>query len=143
MKTFHFKIIFIFLLLPTIAYTQIKFPLKKKSEQKANKEIDDALDKEIDALFGSENKKDNKDASVEDPEAGENNTAITDEKDQEEEVLKPWSKYDFVPGDIVIFEDNLESEQNGEFPSQWDLIDGYVENALFSNEKCNPFSNRE
>jgi OOP family OmpA-OmpF porin len=28
----------------------------------------------------------------------------------------------------------LVGEQNGEFPSQWDLIDGYVENALFEGE---------
>ena len=35
---------------------------------------------------------------------------------------------------FLIFEDNLEGEQNGEFPSQWDLIDGYVENALFEGE---------
>ena len=49
-------------------------------------------------------------------------------------MARPWSKYDFVPGETVLFEVNLEGEQNGEFPSQWDLIDGYVENALFSGE---------
>jgi outer membrane protein OmpA-like peptidoglycan-associated protein len=42
-----------------------------------------------------------------------------------------WSKYDFVPGTEIIFEDNLESEQNGEFPSKWDLAGGVVENAVF------------
>jgi outer membrane protein OmpA-like peptidoglycan-associated protein len=36
-----------------------------------------------------------------------------------------------VPGDVIIFEDNLEREKNGEFPSKWDLIDGVVENANF------------
>lgn len=134
MKTFHFKLILIFLLLPTLGYTQIKFPFKKKTEKKVNKEIDDSIDKELDKLFKSENKKDSEDATLEDSVAVEDNTATIDESDQENAVLKPWSKYDFVPGDIVIFEDNLEIEQNGEFPSQWDLIGGYVENALFSNE---------
>ena len=32
-----------------------------------------------------------------------------------------WNKYDFVPGDSIIFEDNQEGEENGEFRSRWDL----------------------
>ncbi len=42
-----------------------------------------------------------------------------------------WSKYDFVPGDKILFEDNQEGEENGEFPSRWDLVRGNVENAEF------------
>jgi outer membrane protein OmpA-like peptidoglycan-associated protein len=54
-----------------------------------------------------------------------------------------WAKYDFVPGTEIIFEDNLEGEQNGEFPSKWDLVDGNFENAHFDGAnviyhiKCN------
>ncbi len=50
---------------------------------------------------------------------------------QAQATLK-WNKYDFVPGDSIIFEDNQENEQNGEFPSKWDLSEGgSVENASF------------
>ena len=45
-----------------------------------------------------------------------------------------WAKYDFVPGDKVIFEDNLRDEENGEFPSRWDLMRGNVEIAEFGGE---------
>jgi outer membrane protein OmpA-like peptidoglycan-associated protein len=45
-----------------------------------------------------------------------------------------WNKYDFVPGMEIIFEDNLEGEQNGEFPSKWDLVGGNVENANLNGE---------
>ncbi|MFH0735375.1 MAG: OmpA family protein [bacterium] len=45
-----------------------------------------------------------------------------------------WNKFDFIPGDIVIFEDNLVGEKNGEFPSQWDLTKGTVENASMDGE---------
>jgi OmpA-OmpF porin, OOP family len=57
--------------------------------------------------------------------------------------LKVYSKFDFIPGDEVIFEDNQESEKNGEFPSRWDLTKGTIENAFFDNSnviyffKCN------
>lgn len=53
------------------------------------------------------------------------------------EEAKPelkWSKYDFVPGDRIIFEDNLEGEENGEFPSRWDLDRGNVEVAEFGGD---------
>lgn len=45
-----------------------------------------------------------------------------------------WSRFDFVPGDEIIFEDNLEGERNGEFPSKWDLVDGVVEIASLDGE---------
>jgi OOP family OmpA-OmpF porin len=51
------------------------------------------------------------------------------------EATLTWSKYDFVPGDAVIFEDNLQNEQNGEFPSRWDLVNGNIEVAEFGGEK--------
>jgi len=57
------------------------------------------------------------------------------ENAEKEEELKVWSKYDFVAGDKVIFEDNLADEQVGEFPSKWDLVSGNVEIALLGNEK--------
>jgi outer membrane protein OmpA-like peptidoglycan-associated protein len=39
-----------------------------------------------------------------------------------------WAKYDFVPGQTVIFEDKPSSdEENGEFPSRWDLYKGNAE----------------
>ncbi|MDO5321952.1 MAG: OmpA family protein [Bacteroidia bacterium] len=33
---------------------------------------------------------------------------------------------DFVPGSVVIFEDNLAGERIGEFPSKWDVVDGSI-----------------
>lgn len=39
-----------------------------------------------------------------------------------------WNRFDFVPGDKVIFEDGPDvSEEIGEFPSRWDLYNGNSE----------------
>lgn len=38
-----------------------------------------------------------------------------------------YAKSDFIPGDVIFFEDTFENEKLGEFPSQWDLLDGYAE----------------
>lgn len=38
--------------------------------------------------------------------------------------IKTYANYDFVPGDTVIFEDHFTDDQDGEFPSHWDLKSG-------------------
>lgn len=40
-----------------------------------------------------------------------------------------YTKYDFVPGDKVIFYDDLSREEMGEFPSRWGLNQGVFEVA--------------
>ena len=45
-----------------------------------------------------------------------------------------WAKYDFIPGDKIIFDDDLSFEENGEFPSRWDLKHGVAEVAELDGE---------
>jgi outer membrane protein OmpA-like peptidoglycan-associated protein len=47
-----------------------------------------------------------------------------------------YAKNDFVPGDEIIFSDDLAGEQMGEFPSQWDLLQGNAEVANFNGAVC-------
>ncbi len=35
-----------------------------------------------------------------------------------------YQNYDFVPGNKILFEDNFEDDQDGEFPAHWELIAG-------------------
>ena len=46
-----------------------------------------------------------------------------------------YTKYDFIPGDKVIFYDDLSGEEPGEFPSKWTLIDGVFEIATKGERK--------
>ena len=46
-----------------------------------------------------------------------------------------YAKSDFVPGDEIIFEDDVTREQIGEFLSQWDLLKGTVEIAQINGDK--------
>ena len=45
-----------------------------------------------------------------------------------------YAKSDFVPGDEIMFEDDVVGEQMGEFPSKWDLIGGNAEIASVDGE---------
>ena len=47
-----------------------------------------------------------------------------------------WNAYDFVAGDQIIFEDTMEGEQLGEFPSKWDIFNGSAEIQELNGEKC-------
>lgn len=47
-----------------------------------------------------------------------------------------YMKSDFVPGDIILFEDLVEGEQIGEFPSKWDLERGNAEIAKVNGQQA-------
>lgn len=51
-----------------------------------------------------------------------------------QESMKSYAKYDFVPGDKIIFEDDLLGEQSDEFPSKWELVGGRCEIRKLNGE---------
>lgn len=122
--------------------------IEQRIERKADKAVDKTLDKAEEGIYNSvKNIGKKKD---EDKESKNKNISIENEQEKQEtpivEKASPvltWSKYDFVPGTEIIFEDNQEGEQNGEFPSKWDLVQGNFENASFDGTnviyhiKCN------
>ena len=62
-----------------------------------------------------------------------------DDEDAEEGPQDTEAQYeqsDFVPGAVAFFEDDLVSEQMGEFPSKWDLVDGSADVANMKGKKC-------
>lgn len=123
-----------FFLIPSTASSQFDLgkTIEKKVTKKAKKETEKAVDKAID-----ETEKGIKGEGDE-----EGNSKGTATKTGAAGDLKPWSKYDFVPGDKIIFEDDLAGELNGEFPSRWDLASGNVENASFDGMNVISFGSR-
>jgi len=128
---------------------QINDPAKrttKKGEARVNKNIDKGIDKSLDGvekglgnIFKKKDKEANKetkaDKTTETINASKSPEETTDNTpNQQDKPALVWSKYDFIPGEKVIFEDNLLDEENGEFPSRWDLVKGNVEIAEFEGE---------
>ena len=153
MKTSIIFLSILFIVISFASTAQVKVDVEKKvkrdANQRANSNTDKAIDKAFDSVedgIGSlfKKKKDTgeKEAdekTAEEPkqkkQTSEKEQKATEPEEQQQEV-KPapqltWAKYDFVPGTEIIFEDNLEGEQNGEFPSKWDLVQGNFENASF------------
>ena len=134
---------------------QVKVDVEKKVNREANQRANQTTDKVIDKGFdkleegvGNLFKKKKKTTEEKPVATGEQNadpqaTPVAQPKEetpaQSVSVTTPqpqltWAKYDFVPGTEIIFEDNLEGEQNGEFPSKWDLKAGTVEIANLNGE---------
>ncbi|MEA3461514.1 MAG: OmpA family protein [Bacteroidota bacterium] len=110
--------------------------------EKIKKESHKVVNRNIDKLFNRNKKKETQPAQQpeqqqqQQQQQGEE-TGQVQQAGAEAQEAKPelkWAKYDFVPGDRVIFEDDLVGEENGEFPSRWDLVTGNVEIAEFGGE---------
>ncbi len=139
----------------------VKKKAEKKIEQRIEKKVDKAVDKTLDKIEdGIDNaakpsdKTKTESKTNEKPSEQSNTTNASvptgnaQQEAEQQDIAKvaptlTWAKYDFVPGTEIIFEDNQEGEQNGEFPSKWDLAGGVIENADFGGEnvimirKCN------
>jgi len=131
MKTL-FRIFFALVLLSFAvnAEGQIKVDLKKKLEnqvnrklnQKADRAIDKALDTVEDSIAAGLKKDDNADQPAENQEGQESKG--TDAKagskaGGQQTALESYSKYDFIPGEKVIFYDDFSQDAVGDFPALW------------------------
>jgi len=142
MKYFRLLVLFIALIFSVSSTAQIKIDLKKKlnreTNQRANKKTDKAIDESFDKLEEGvggifkkkgKNQKQNSDANdTPENQRNENKQTGSQQADNKPQMDVQWSKFDFVPGDHIIFEDApAASERNGEFPGRWDLVKGQVE----------------
>lgn len=127
---------------------KLKNKIKQKAEQKATEKAEEKADEEIDkALEGSGEAGEAEEGNPEESggseagsgseaesgsEAGGNgeaSPAVTAGGTAASENMALYTKYDFVPGDKVLFYDDLSREEVGEFPSRWNLDAGVFEVA--------------
>ena len=114
---------------------------KNAIERNAERKTEEAVDKVFEGDFGKgkkdKDKQNNNGNNNADAQGYDNGDGVAQAKPQKGQSLEmTYAKSDFVPGDEIIFEDNLANEQMGEFPSQWDLIDGSVEVANIAGRQC-------
>jgi len=115
------------------AEKKIEREAEKRAEKRVDKKIDKEFDKAEDAIDGknkNKGEKSNKKKKVDD-QTSQNEKTNNDDDQTTTKLNQPtvvWSRFDFVPGDTVLFEDGPSAdEENGEFPSRWDLLSGNAE----------------
>lgn len=141
-----FSLLLSSLLISSVAFAQfdigdkIKTKVTRKVENEIDKTIDEGINETEKEIKGEGENEENKETDQD----GETNVPNDSQNPSMDESPSPelslWSKYDFVSGDEIIFEDNLLEEENGEFPSRWDLLSGSAEVAVLGGENVIHFA---
>jgi outer membrane protein OmpA-like peptidoglycan-associated protein len=88
---------------------RVNSKVKTKVNQRVDAKIDKAIDKKLDEIEGkgtvSVTANDNQPAPAATP--------------LEDNSIKSFSKYDFIPGESILYYDNFEQEAIGELPTAW------------------------
>lgn len=109
----------------------VKNSVENKIDRKINSTVDDAVDDVLDGKKKSDDESATDDRR-DDNQSADNTTTANPTPAAKGETVKS----DFVPGSVVIFEDNFENEQMGEFPSKWDLLENNAEVARMNGKKA-------
>ena len=121
-----------------------KQKIEQKIEQKTDEIIDGAFNKAEDVLTGGGNGKTVIPAPavpVTAPAPPVQETPVAPVQPEPVQPQAPslemtYAKSDFVAGDEIIFDDPMDNEQLGEFPSQWELIEGVAEVVSINGKKA-------
>lgn len=122
MKPVKLIAVIFFLFFSINAHSQgILGKIKSKVQQKVDNKEDNAIDKSIDQADPT-----NKGKSTNNTTTNSNNTneTTTTTINTEPVNIKTYQNYDFVPGDSIVFYDDFTEDQDGEFPSHWNLEAG-------------------
>lgn len=132
MKTLKFLFVVIFCLgiSQLSAQINLKDKLKNQTNNRANNKVDQGIDKGLDAVESGVKdlfKKKKKPVEGEEPEVeseeqpeGEDQSTRQDDKQSEKSAsLQSYSKFDFIPGEKVIFYEDFSQDAVGDFPALW------------------------
>jgi OOP family OmpA-OmpF porin len=101
--------------------------IENKVNNRVNNRIDNGIDKGLDGIEkGVKDDKNKKDTEAKEQQdngqSGEGsveNTNSSSAKPQDQPAMQTYSKYDFIPGEKVIFYDDFKETSVGDFPASW------------------------
>ncbi len=102
---------------------------KEKVESKVDRTVDDAADRVLDGKKADKKTRRTVEASDDENSEVDATSGASQQTKPKKKAQGENVKSDFVPGSVVIFEDDLKGEQMGEFPSKWDLLSNNAEVA--------------
>ena len=103
---------------------KIKDKLEEKAEEKTDEAIDEGLNEFEEGMTDEDEEnseeqieEQNEEQNDQQTTEGETNTDKTVEQKQDD--LKTFSKFDFVPGENVVFFEDFTQDAVGDFPAKW------------------------
>jgi len=169
-----FVIILLIAAMTGSASAQINIPGKVKNQvnERANQHVDEAIDKGLDAaeegveeaVTGEDNENtENEEAAEEsggngneqeeavskdDPESTKSSQEGKAVAEKQQPGLQSYTKYDFIPGDKVLFFEDFSQDAVGDFPALWTTngsgevrtLNNYPGNWLYMNSSDNVYN---
>ena len=103
--------------------------LKDKAKEKVQNKVDNTIDKGMDKAL------DTAEGEAKDAVKGNKGTKSADTA-VEDAAPAVATASDFKRGSVILFQDDVISEQVGEFPSKWDMFSGTVETKTIGGVKA-------
>jgi OOP family OmpA-OmpF porin len=108
---------------------------KKKAEDKAKEKTEEKVDEKVDeALEGKQQDTTKEEQGAEETAGGAAQGEAKPVSGGAAEDMTLYTKYDFIPGDKVIFYDDMKGDEEGEFPRRWNLERGVFEVVRLGSE---------
>jgi len=126
MKTLNLLLILIFLMgaVNVDAQINLKDKLKRQTNNRANQRTDQAIGKGLDAVESGvkdlfKKKKDGQDSTETTNNQNQETAKEGNQTGKVSPALQSYSKFDFIPGEKVIFYDDFSQDAVGDFPALW------------------------
>ena len=109
-----------FILSGMLSYSQIDIrgKIKQKVEERVEQKVDEKIDEGLDEIFNE-----NEEIETEEEINNEGNESQSQKtnstKPQEKPKLESYTKYDFIPGDKILFYEDFSQDAIGDFPALW------------------------
>ncbi len=115
-----------------------KNAIERNAERATERAVDNAFQKTgeavNDAVTGNDNNAQSQQAVAETVSVANDIAQSGQQNGKSLEIT--YAKSDFVPGDEIIFEDPMDNEQLGEWPSMWELYNGNGETMSVGGKKA-------
>lgn len=115
-------LIILFTGMNSFAQIDIRAKIKQKTEERIEQKIDEKIDEGLDEIFNEkeetqEAEEENTDETSDEEKSEKQNTKTV--KPQDKPKLESFSKYDFVPGDQILFFEDFSQDAIGDYPALW------------------------
>lgn len=141
MKQLILLVVFLFVSFEAFPQFDILKKVKDKVEDKAKEKIDKTIDTTIDNAGKKKENQQTPEGQVESEQTNKNQETVTTNTGNAE--FKSYSKFDFVPGEQIIFYDDFSQDNVGDFPALWNTNgSGEVVNTNLYPGKWLQFSSR-
>ncbi|HNW52223.1 MAG TPA: OmpA family protein [Prolixibacteraceae bacterium] len=110
---------FCFLSFSLSAQLNIKNKIVNKVTEKVDQKVDEAIDPSEESTDENQDAAEQEEATEEESAAEQQETTVPQEKKSTTAKLESYSKYDFVPGDKILFYEDFSQDAIGDFPAKW------------------------